>query len=41
MLQVIGGMDVIRQMEKAGTQSGMPHEKVVVLAAGELQHDDK
>ncbi|XP_042866304.1 peptidyl-prolyl cis-trans isomerase E-like [Penaeus japonicus] len=34
--QVVSGMDVIRKMEKCGTKSGKPSEKVVISNCGEL-----
>lgn len=34
--QVISGMDVLKKMEKCGTKSGTPTEKVIISACGEL-----
>ncbi|XP_044270232.1 peptidyl-prolyl cis-trans isomerase E [Tribolium madens] len=34
---VISGMDVVRRMERCGTKSGTPTEKVVIAACGEIQ----
>ncbi|XP_063597265.1 peptidyl-prolyl cis-trans isomerase-like, partial [Penaeus indicus] len=34
--QVVSGMDVIRKMEKCGSKSGKPSEKVVISNCGEL-----
>lgn len=34
---VISGMDVVRRMERCGTKSGTPTEKITVAACGELQ----
>lgn len=33
---VISGMDVLKKMEKCGTKSGTPTEKVIISACGEL-----
>jgi cyclophilin family peptidyl-prolyl cis-trans isomerase len=33
---VTEGMDVVRKMEKCGTQSGKPKEKITITASGEL-----
>jgi len=34
---VISGMDVVRRMERCGSKSGTPSEKVTIAACGELQ----
>lgn len=34
---VISGMDVVRRMERCGTKSGKPTEKVTIAACGEIQ----
>jgi len=34
---VIGGADVVRKMERCGTKSGTPSQKVVIYACGELK----
>ncbi|XP_018577389.1 peptidyl-prolyl cis-trans isomerase E [Anoplophora glabripennis] len=34
---VISGMDVVKRMEKCGTKSGKPTERVIISACGEIQ----
>jgi peptidyl-prolyl isomerase E (cyclophilin E) len=34
--QLLAGLDVLRKMEKYGTKSGKPTEKVIISACGEL-----
>ncbi|XP_052279269.1 peptidyl-prolyl cis-trans isomerase E-like isoform X2 [Dreissena polymorpha] len=34
--KVVDGMDVVRKMEKCGTKSGKPTDKIVILNCGEL-----
>lgn len=34
--QIVDGMDVVREMEKYGTDSGKPKEKVVIADCGQL-----
>lgn len=34
---VISGADVVRKMEKCGSKSGTPTQKVVIQASGELK----
>merc|ERR1712136_438203 len=34
---VVEGMDVVRQIEKCGSQSGKTSEKIVISASGELK----
>lgn len=34
---VISGMDVVKRMERCGTKSGKPTEKVIISACGEIQ----
>lgn len=34
--QLLAGLDVLRKVEKYGTKSGKPTEKIVISACGEL-----
>ncbi|KAF5273682.1 hypothetical protein FQA39_LY07372 [Lamprigera yunnana] len=34
---VISGMDIVRRMERCGTKSGTPTEKIIISACGEIQ----
>ena len=34
--QLLAGLDVVRKIEKYGTKSGKPTEKIVISACGEL-----
>lgn len=34
--QLLAGLDVLRKMEKYGTKSGKPTEKIIISACGEL-----
>lgn len=34
---VISGMDVVRRVERCGTKSGTPSEKITIVACGEIQ----
>ena len=38
--KVIEGMDVVMKVEAAGSQSGKPSEKVVIVDSGELKARD-
>lgn len=34
--QLLAGLDVLRKLEKYGTKSGKPTEKIIISACGEL-----